>query len=281
MKTSNKSSHQDNGLLSVTSSKGNQEKWSINKKFYKLDYLGYEGLAECVCSDLLEISNCKKFVKYKSGEFGYKGNEKKRGCVSDYILSDNEKLITLYRLFQNFDIDLKKELKGLSLKKQMLKVCDLTTDISKLDTFTDWLMLLLKFDYLVLNEDRHYNNIALIYNIETKKYSLPPIFDNGASLLSDTETYSLYDTNMQNIKKVKSKPFSTNFEKQFLKSCEISDSCIQIDYNKTENLFSKIDSNYKEYTLLERERVKIVLRKRLNMNRELFQLNEISVHPFE
>ena len=53
-----------------TSSKGNQEKWQDNGRWYKLDQFGYEGLAETVISRLLEYSNIETdtafhFVRYR------------------------------------------------------------------------------------------------------------------------------------------------------------------------------------------------------------------------
>ena len=41
------------------SSKGNQLKWESNGIWYKADYLGYEGLTECIVSELLKRSDLK------------------------------------------------------------------------------------------------------------------------------------------------------------------------------------------------------------------------------
>lgn len=46
------------------SSKGNQVKVFKNGFWYKDDYLGYEGAAECVVSRLLKYSNIIDFVEY-------------------------------------------------------------------------------------------------------------------------------------------------------------------------------------------------------------------------
>ncbi len=40
----------------ITSSKGNQNKWCENGKWYKVDGLGYEALSEVVVSHLLKKS---------------------------------------------------------------------------------------------------------------------------------------------------------------------------------------------------------------------------------
>ena len=46
--------------IAETSSKGNQEKWLENDRWYKLDLFGYEGVAETVTSQLLQQSNIEE-----------------------------------------------------------------------------------------------------------------------------------------------------------------------------------------------------------------------------
>lgn len=46
--------------------------------------------------------------------------------------------------------------------------------------------LLLEVDAFFLNEDRHFHNIAVIYNDKTEEFRYCPIFDNGGALFSDT-----------------------------------------------------------------------------------------------
>ena len=46
----------------ITSSKGNQNKWCKNGKWYKVDGLGYEALSEVVVSHLLRKSTITSFV---------------------------------------------------------------------------------------------------------------------------------------------------------------------------------------------------------------------------
>lgn len=43
--------------IAETSSKGNQEKWQENGRWFKLDMFGYEGLTETVTSALLAQTN--------------------------------------------------------------------------------------------------------------------------------------------------------------------------------------------------------------------------------
>ena len=85
------------------SSKGNQLKWCRNNVWYKVDYMGYEGLVEYVVSRLLEKSSLKQeeYVLYKTEEISYK-RRKYLGCKSENFLPEGWQLITLERLFYGF-----------------------------------------------------------------------------------------------------------------------------------------------------------------------------------
>lgn len=84
------------------SSKGNQLKGCRTGKWYKADYLGYEGLAEYVISGLLRKSSLKEdaYIRYDTEKIGY-GEVTFNGCVSYHFLKKGWQLITLERLFQN------------------------------------------------------------------------------------------------------------------------------------------------------------------------------------
>ena len=67
-------------------------------------------------------------------------------------------------------------------------------------------------DAFICNEDRHLNNIEVIIN-SNGDYTLAPIFDNGASLLSWHEDNEI--TNLSALRKIDSaKPFRTKHESQ-------------------------------------------------------------------
>ncbi|OXS78715.1 hypothetical protein B1B05_08995 [Domibacillus enclensis] len=73
---------------------------------------------------------------------------------------------------------------------------------------------MLAFDALILNEDRHTNNILFLYDPFEKTWQLTPLFDNGLSLLSDEKDYTS-GTPLSILKrKVKAKPFNSHFSKQ-------------------------------------------------------------------
>ena len=51
--------------------------------------------------------------------------------------------------------------------------------------FRQYLNILVQLDLLVLNTDRHMNNIGVIYNSVTNTFRFAPIYDNGQSLRTD------------------------------------------------------------------------------------------------
>lgn len=210
---------QDERTFDRHSSKGNQLKWKHNDSWYKADYAGYEALSEYMISNLLEKSSlsAEQFVKYDIEKIKYKNNTF-IGARSSNFLKDDWQIITLERLFKNHY--------NRSLYESVWKIrdigerfCFLEDEICRLtgiDDFGIYLTTLLTIDALFLNEDRHFHNIAVLMNSEGK-YKLCPIFDNGASLLSDTTldyplSADVYE--ILNDHQVKAKTISSDFDEQ-------------------------------------------------------------------
>jgi len=109
----------------------------------------------------------------------------------------------------------------------------------------------LAFDALILNEDRHTNNILFLYDPIQKSWELAPIFDHGLSFLSDIKDYPLGKPLTILMRNVKAKPLNSSFSKQlalykgepFIRKDElirkVEDSPIKLDRAK-EVLFSQL-----------------------------------------
>ena len=198
------------------SSKGNQVKWKTKEGYwYKADFLGYEGLSEYITSQLLQKTNLL-FVNYDIQKMEYQGHTY-NGCRSTHFLQETESLVTLSTLFRKYrQEDIAKECASREdIKERICYVVDTVVEITGLQQFGQYLSALLEMDAIFLNEDRHFNNIAVIYNEDQDTYTYCPIFDNGASLLSDTTIeYPLEDDVYKCIDRVQAKPFSTDFEEQ-------------------------------------------------------------------
>ena len=177
--------------IAETSSKGNQEKWLEDGTWYKLDQFGYEALAEVMTSKLLEHSNIESetpftFVRYEMKKVKVHGRER-TACASKNFLKNGQSILTVNALFRQLSNQpLTKQLGKLSSdKKRMEYLAHSVTEMTGLADFGTYLATLFAVDALILNDDRHLNNIAVIE--ENGKFSYCPIFDNGTGLLSNMQ----------------------------------------------------------------------------------------------
>lgn len=116
---------------------------------------------------------------------------------------------------------------GVDLVNTILAVVSKVTGISYAD-IKNYLSTIVRLDAILLNEDRHFNNIAFIKN--NGDYRFCPIFDNGLSFLSDTNDYPLDKKGVSHkISRVKSQPFSRDWRKQigYFDDCDL----LHIDIN--------------------------------------------------
>lgn len=206
--------------IAETSSKGNQEKWLDNGRWYKLDQFGYEALAETVISLLLEQSNIETdtpfhFTRYQMERIIAHGVER-TGCSSKNFLAQGQSIITLSHLLGRLEYAPLKEtlLKLPSDKKRIAYLAEATAEFTGLREFPQYLTLLFEVDALFMNDDRHLNNIAVLE--KNGKYDYCPIFDNGAGLLSNTQLSPMDIEPKSLITALKARPFNTTFNRQIL-----------------------------------------------------------------
>lgn len=202
------------------SSKGNQMKWEQDGWWYKADAFGYESLAETVISRLLKVSSLyaapEHLVEYEPVNIKYKG-ETYRGCRSRNFRAKKEELVPLERLYRSHTgFGLAKQLAHIyDVKERIRHTEELVRNVTGMEDFGIYLAKLLEIDAFFLNEDRHTNNIALLYDTVTKKYRLCPFFDMGLSLFSNTrEEYPFEKTFQECREKICAKPFSRDFDEQ-------------------------------------------------------------------
>lgn len=208
---------QDERQNNRQSSKGNQLKWNNNGIWYKADYTGYEGLAEYMISHLLLKSSLRQdeFVLYEPEQIRYK-DAVYSGVKSNDFLEKDWQLITRERLFMTFF--------GQSLYQSIFKISDpekrlifLVEQVERVTNLSDfgvYMNKLFTMDAFFLNEDRHTHNIAILMN-KDGRFSYSPIFDNGAGLLADTSLdYPLGKDVYLQIKEVRAKTISADFDEQ-------------------------------------------------------------------
>lgn len=158
-------------------SDGTQTKFFKNSKWYKLDRYGGEGEAEFIASKIMELSDYPedKFVSYR--QIYING---KPGCVSGDFLEKNESFITIYRLYMNSTgRDLMTVTSRMDYDDAIEFVLSFIKEVTDLD-LREYLADTFALDSLILNEDRHFNNMGVIFDGEV--FRPAPIFDNGKSL---------------------------------------------------------------------------------------------------
>lgn len=198
------------------SSKGNQLKWKQDDWWYKADAFGYESLAEVVVSHLLIKSTIQEQVLYEP-VLMQKGEQTLRGCTSKEFKNKNQELITLEHLSRAYtSTSLSTQLSYIfDVEKQIHYTVELVENITGIDDFGRYLTGILEMDAFFFNEDRHTNNIALLYDTKEKTYQPAPYFDMGLSLFSDTrEAFPLSYDFLECEKRIEAKPFSRDFDEQ-------------------------------------------------------------------
>ena len=208
-------------------SKGNQLKWKQEGYWYKADQFGYEGVAETLISTFLNKQKVPfPFVTYEQVKIIYDGKTY-TGCRSRDFYEENPKLqgcvlIPLERLHRQYTGDgLANHLAQFKEVEDRAKYAvEFVRNVTGLIRFDDYLSFLIQIDAFSLNEDRHTNNIAVLWNPDADIYEYCPYFDFGLSLFADIkEDFPLSMDYADCRKKIKAKPFSVDFDEQ-LDVCE-------------------------------------------------------------
>lgn len=252
------------------SSKGNQLKWEQDGWWYKADAFGYESLAEVVVSHLLQKSNLTETVIYEPVMICYK-DRMYRGCRSQNFRGEKEELIPLERLARSYtSFGLAKQMAHMTEVKDRIRYAqELVRNVTGLENFGEYLTKMLEIDAFFLNEDRHTNNIALLYDTAKREYRICPFFDMGLSLFSDTrEAYPLSLDYEECCKKITAKPFHRDFDEQLNAANELYGCYLKFDLaaNRIDRVTEEIEEKYRGgqeegwYTGEEIMRVKSVLR---------------------
>lgn len=203
--------------IAGTSSKGNQEKWLEDSRWYKLDLFGYEGLAETVTSRLLRQTNVQelgfRYVTYRMERLEVH-RRTRNGCSSPNFLLPGESILTLADLFRkgigpHWQAEVARQP---NLAGKVHWMAEQTIRLTGLRRFGIYLTLLFEVDMLFGNEDRHLNNIAVLRRGEGFDYC--PIFDFGAGLLSNVRDYPMDVDPRAFVKQLRAQPLNTTFARQ-------------------------------------------------------------------
>ena len=195
--------------------KGNQPKWVIGNKFVKADYFGYESIVESLVATLEQYIVGFDYVDYFPCLIEV-GGHTYTGCYSPNFLKEGESLIPVYRMllryFGSEERVYAKLKNGRDMVEMVIRVCGNVTGLDEW-YIGQYFANIIQLDAIILNEDRHLNNICFIEDADGR-FRGATVFDNGLGLLSDTYMYPFYGYIEQSMRRVKAKPFSTSFKKQ-------------------------------------------------------------------
>ena len=197
-------------------SRGNQLKWRQGHWWYKADAFGYESLAETMVSRLLQEAGHTGHVRYEPVTVSWNGRLY-RACRSRNFLPQGSELLPLEKLYRSVT--------GFSLAENLAQIgevgrriahtVEFVENLTGIRDFGAYLSGMLEMDMFFLNEDRHTNNMALLYQQADKSFHLCPYFDMVLSLYADTrEKYPLHMDAEACRSHARAKPFSRDFDEQ-------------------------------------------------------------------
>lgn len=250
----------DRNLISrTTTSKGDQKKWHKQGYYIKANKFGYENIAESIVAELCRNIRGLNFVDYHlCNILDEEVNKRYFGCYSLEFKPEGFTFVTFDKLLRLYLPKLEYNRLGDMCGEQLYTVvCDFIMKVTKIDIF-QYVNRCIALDALILNEDRHFNNLGVLISKDGVVYPAP-LFDNGLSLLSDKHDYPMQMNIDILVRKVKSLPFSRSFNKQI--SYMNSFKPFLIDINK---LYCTLDSFVTEYQQAEYARAVSVLKLQLN-----------------
>lgn len=155
---------------------GSQNKYYRDGIWYKQDTAGEESVAEYLASLVLKFSNVKNYVSYDiccvNG---------KRSCKALDFLKKGESFVSLHKFYMaaNHKVLAEDVFCINHVEDRLYFLINAFQDIIGID-LTGYFSNILALDMLLLNPDRHFKNMGVIYN--GKGYREAPVFDNGQSL---------------------------------------------------------------------------------------------------
>lgn len=175
--------------LSVgSSSKGNQNKYLLRStgefikeqfayqnvvwKDYQVEYLS------CILAEQMNLKNVwvleQEIVQLSNNRMG----------VASRDFSNKYEWLPFAHISEIYDYRNKK----LSVKSRFDLFVQVIDELFQVD-ITEYLAVMVLLDYLLGNEDRHYNNIGIVRNLVTGSYAPAPLFDFGLGLFEHDLRY--------------------------------------------------------------------------------------------
>jgi len=235
-------------FLSGSSITGNQIKWRFGDYFIKADTQGYESIAEALVSELFAYVQELDYVDYHLCKIHEDGHPY-LGCYSKNFMHSG-RLIQLSRLLALNGVDVDAEEYYFEPERLFHDIFPLVDKLTGLDMFT-YVGRVMQLDWIVLNDDRHFGNLCVIYDNGAYRYC--PLFDNGSALLSELDYYEMDMPLEEAVRSVRGRPFDSSFKKQ-VKLFDLPP--LRID---VKNFLTRLETGYVEFKNAEFERAKAAL----------------------
>lgn len=121
--------------------------------------------------------------------------------ICEDFINENTELIPAWRIFNSY-----KRNNNVSVYQHFVNCCE-SLGIKNVVPFLDRMITL---DYIIANEDRHFNNFGVLRNAETLEWiGMAPIYDSGSSL-----GYDKVPAQIRSGQEITCKPFKKHHEEQ-------------------------------------------------------------------
>ena len=167
-------------------SEGTQDKYYKDGYWYKPDFYGGEGYNEELASKLLACSNLdtNDYVNYEQVLIN-----NKLGCVSQDFCGADEEFVSIYRLYANINGgDIARVMQSMDMDDAIEYTLSFVKNNTGIDVSTYFANTIF-LDSIILNTDRHMNNLGVIYNSAQESFRPAPIFDNGKSFFCGEKSH--------------------------------------------------------------------------------------------
>lgn len=166
------------------SSKGCQIKYVRNNYWYKLDSNYNEGGNEHLASLVLRCSSINNYVYYERCTVN-----NKKACRSKSFLYQEEVFIPLSTIVCDvYNVSSSEDFlwshPNIGERIYLIEKAVKYYTNNEINLYK-WISTVLYLDMLIINRDRHLDNLGIIKNILKNTYRVAPIFDNGQSFLCD------------------------------------------------------------------------------------------------
>ena len=165
-----------NGVLS--------KKWNIIDGKYYLQKSGKGNAKEEVFNEVL-AGTIMEYAGIPHAEYALYEEDGEIYCISECLTDKYTELIPLYQLIGSLPRPYVSD-----YKREEWEYVNTILDhyhVKNKSLLNDMLVV----DYIMADTDRHYNNISLLYNENTKEYSLSPVYDTGDSLWCRVSTKNI------------------------------------------------------------------------------------------